>query len=117
LKVIDSGISIVIIVLGAFLVSVFGSFSLSQELEWYKEQEFPVSEQDYSILSESLSSYTIDRHFIDRIGLREQALYVYDLYREIVVYYDTDESILYLVAHKFESNQRVMVFVWKASIG
>ena len=108
--------SLGIIVVGSFIVSIFGGFSLSEEVEWYKAQGFEVKEHRYDdFIATFDKNVLIDEHKIRRDGVREQSKYIFDKYGIINIFYDVDEKIIFFIAHWSQENQKAMIFSWKAS--
>jgi hypothetical protein len=69
-------LSLGIIIVGSLIVSIFGGFSLSEEVEWYKAQGFEVKELGYEdFITTFDKNVFVDEHKIRRDGVREQSNY------------------------------------------
>ena len=112
----NTGISLLVIIVGSFTVSIFGGFSLYEEVEWYKSHGYHVESLRYEdFISRFDEDFTLIIHDINRQGVREQAEYIYNKYGEINVFFDTDKRIIYFLAHYHPEIKNAMIFMWRAS--
>jgi hypothetical protein len=104
-----------IIVLGSFSVSIFGGFSLSEEVNWYYRQGYKIQDLLYDdFLSELDPDIIITEHYVARKGVRIQAE-IYNQVDPVVIFYDGEKQIIYFLAQWSSHSKRALIFIWRAS--
>ena len=109
-------LSIGIIIVGSFIVSMFGGFSLSEEVRWYESNGYIVMELGYDeFLSTISQDVQLVEHIVPRKGVRNQSE-LYTSNSNVIIHYDIHKKIVYFKAQWSSESKRALIFIWRASI-